>query len=164
MTQGKSGFCPHARLRQHQPASEVDIGRRRGGSAQRSCWHDFLDWGAKHVITYHREQRLGHADALVVSAVLSAKKSATRASLFAAAGVHVQAMCVKLAQLLGEGGAEKLKAAALRFALVEEWPASGSEVRPPPALAVDDVLVPKLMGYDEDGKAADAQDEIRIQK
>ena len=55
---------------------------------------------------------MGHADVFFASAVLSAKNSATRASVSAAVGVHVQAMCVKLAQLLGEEGAEKVKGAA----------------------------------------------------
>ena len=67
----------------------------------------------KRVINYHWEQWLGHVDAKVASAVWSAKKGATRATVSAAVGVHVTAMCVKLAQLLGEGGAEQVKAAGM---------------------------------------------------
>ena len=96
--------------------------------------------------------------------MLAAKKVASRASIAAAVGVHVIAMCVKLATLLGEQGIEKLKGQALRLALVEEWLASGSEVRPPPALAGDCASLPKLIGYGDDGKATDAQDEMILQQ
>ena len=61
---------------------------------------------------YQRAQWLGQFDATVASAVLGAKSGATRASLSAAIGVHATAMCVKLAMLLGEGGTEKVQAAA----------------------------------------------------
>ena len=60
--------------------------------------------------------------------MLSGKNGATRASVSAAVGVHAAAMHMKLVQLLGEGGAEKVKGAALRLALVEEWLASGSDM------------------------------------
>ncbi|MEE2610553.1 MAG: hypothetical protein VX992_07860, partial [Acidobacteriota bacterium] len=61
---------------------------------------------------YQKAQWLGHFDAKVASAVLEAKQGATNASLSRAIGVHVTAMCVKLAKLLGEakGGTEKVQA------------------------------------------------------
>ena len=95
--------------------------------------------------------------------MLSAKNSAARASVSVAVGVHAQAMCVRLAQLLGEGVVKEVTAAALRLALVEERLASGSEMRPPPAVAGDGALLPRLIGDDDNGKAADAQDEIIVQ-
>ena len=52
----------------------------------------------------HRATWLGHVDAVVASAVLAAKKGAPRESLSAVVGVHVTAMCVKVAKRLGEGG------------------------------------------------------------
>ena len=63
---------------------------------------------------YQKAQWLGHLDAKVASAVLEAKSGASRASLSRAIGVHVTAMCVRLAKLLGEarGGTEKVQAAA----------------------------------------------------
>jgi hypothetical protein len=104
---------------------------------------------------YYRAQWLGHVDANVASAVLEAKSGATRASLSAAIGVHVTAMCVKLAKLLGEGGTEKVQAAASKhFPSLVEWPAADSGT--PPALAGDEVL-PKVIHYDADGKAMGAQ-------
>ena len=77
---------------------------------------------------YQKAQWLGDFDAKVASAVLEAKSGATRASLSRAIGAHVTAMCVRLAQLLGEarGGTEKVQAAASKhFPGVVEWPAAG---------------------------------------
>ena len=65
------------------------------------------------------------------------------------------AMCVKLAKLLGEGGTEKVQAAASKhFPSLVEWPAADSGT--PPALAGDEFL-PKVIHYDADGKATGAQ-------
>ena len=91
---------------------------------------------------YHRAQWLGHVDAKVASALLEAKSGATRASFSAAIGVHVTAMCVKLAKLLGEGGTEKVQAAASNhFPGLVEWPAAAADSGTTPALAGDDVLI-----------------------
>ena len=108
---------------------------------------------------HQKAQWLGHFDAKVASAVLEAKSGATRASLSRAIGVHVTAMCVRLAKLLGEArkGTEKVQAAASKhFPGVVEWPTAAADSGATSALAEDDVL-PKVIHYDADGQPIDAQ-------
>ena len=106
---------------------------------------------------FQKAQWLGHFDAKVASAVLEAKSGATRASLSRAIGANVTAMCVKLAQLLGEerGGTDKVLVEASKHFLVwwsgllrDSWATS--------SLAADDAL-PKVINYDADGRPIDAQ-------
>ena len=91
--------------------------------------------------------------------MLEAKSGATCASLSLAIGVHVTAICVRLAKLLGEArkGTEKVQVAASKhFPGVVEWPTAAADSGTTSALAEDDVL-PKVIHYDADGQPIDAQ-------
>ena len=111
---------------------------------------------------YHKAQWLGHFDAKVASVVLEAKSVATCASLSRAIGVHVTAMCGRLAKLLGEarGGTEKVQAAASKHVPgLVEWLAAAADSGTTSALAENEVL-PKVINYDADGQPIDTQVEM----